>query len=290
MDFVIPVSPKDVFTLGKSLKYINQNFSHPNIYIITKKNCFRYFYSFKKYAIICIDEDDLFNGLTFDNVKKCIENHQLIGQRVGWWFQQFLKMAFSYSPYAKEYYVVWDADTIPLNPIDFIDNKSGAFLFNLKEENYHPYFVCMDKILGLKKQIEMSFITEHMVISTEIMRRLTNEIESFSKEEGNWWQKIIKAQPTKGLAGFSEFETYGTYMMVHYPNLVKFRSLNTDREGREKYGLCVTRSDLHNASKHFDTISFERRVDTKPHPICRKIREWGFMQYCRILRKYYHIS
>ena len=117
-----------MFTLGKSLKYINQNFDHPNIYIITKRNCFRYLYSFKNYAIKCIDEDNLLDGLTFDNVKRCIENHQLIGQRVGWWFQQFLKMAFAYSPYAKEYYVVWDADTIPLNPIDFIDSKSGSFL------------------------------------------------------------------------------------------------------------------------------------------------------------------
>lgn len=49
-------------------------------------------------------------------------------------------MGFALTPFAKEEYLVWDADTIPLNHLNFKD-VGAKYLFMPKTEHHDPIFV-----------------------------------------------------------------------------------------------------------------------------------------------------
>jgi len=60
-----------------------------------------------------IDEDSLAEGLKRDYVSALLVARGANPERSGWYFQQFLKLCYSLDPSASDYYLVWDADTIP---------------------------------------------------------------------------------------------------------------------------------------------------------------------------------
>ena len=74
----------------------------------------------------------------------------------------------------------------------------------------------------LGKIYNYSFVSEHMVIKTEIMKELINKIENNTNLNGSiWYEKIINSINIDYLdnTGFSEYETYGTFTNFYYNNL-----------------------------------------------------------------------
>ncbi len=258
MDVVIPIAKKDVHIGKKTIRHVRKNFDCETIFAISSRKTFRYFRPafLQNMGVELLDEDELIQGLSFNNLKALINSKSLINPQYGWYFQQFLKLGFSRSKYAKAQYLIWDADTIPVRPITFC--KDGKYFFNIKNEYHLPYFTCMERILNLKKKIDGSFISEHIVVDTVIMKEMLSKIESNNLVPGNYWfEKIINSLDTDVFCGFSEFETYGTYIHTYYPTLCKRRSLNTFREGGLLFGKGVTERELKYMAKKFDTISFE---------------------------------
>ena len=97
----------------------------------------------------------------------------------GWYYQQFIKMA--YHRICKEsYYLCWDMDTIPLKKIDLF-NESGQPWLDVKKEFHESYFQTIQNLFGFGKQIEKSFISEHMLFSTEYMGDMIDEIMGITK-------------------------------------------------------------------------------------------------------------
>lgn len=253
-DIIIPVSYKDCGFLKKNIPYIRENLYGSKIYIITNEYCFRFFS--KKFLDVngceLIDENKLYPGLNFTKIRSelsLIHKEQL----TGWYFQQFLKFAFSLTIYAKDFYLIWDSDTVPIRAITFF--KDCKFLVNPKNEHHQPYFDCIEKLLKLQKYAPYSFISEHMMIKTSIMKELILKIE----EHGcPFWRVIINACDNNNLQCFSEFETYGNYCYNFYQNLFETRKLTTLRSGSKLFGRCVTRQELSLLKMDFDTVSFER--------------------------------
>ena len=100
-----------------------------------------------------------------------------------------------------------------------------------------------------------------MIFKTNIVKEIISKIESNSKLKGNtFYEKILYAiqfsqNPCKG---YSEFETYGTYVITNYPDLYTFRQSKGFRNGAKYYGLRPSKKDLSRASLKYDIISFER--------------------------------
>ena len=214
-----------------------------------------------------IAEDEI---IPFDNVHQYLADHMkeiLAGRELprgitGWYYQQFLKM--QYARICKdEYYMVWDGDTIPCRNINMFKQETGQPYFDLKHE-YHPeYFETMGKVLpGCSKVIEQSFISEHMIINSQIMRDMIAEIESNENLPGNeFWEKIISAIPAEKIqdSSFSEFETYGTYVALRHMGLYKLREWHSFRQGGTFFSVdTITERDFNWLSKDFDAISFEK--------------------------------
>lgn len=214
-----------------------------------------------------IDENSI---VSFDEVHACMAEKMkdiLAGRELprgitGWYYQQFLKMQYAFTC-EDEYYMVWDGDTIPCRKIKMFQDESGKPYLDMKHEYHEEYFETMGRILpGFSKVIERSFISEHMLIRTDIMRELVTAIEKNEAISGEkFWEKIINAIPAEKIqdSAFSEFETYGTFCALRHMSVYKLREWHSFRQGGTFFSINkITDRDFNWLSKDFDAISFEK--------------------------------
>jgi len=219
-----------------------------------------------------INENDI---LPFDKVHQVMADHmseRLAGQEMprgvtGWYYQQFLKM--EYSRICKdEFYMSWDGDTIPCAPFEMYSAQTGQPYLDLKQELHEEYFVTMAKILpGYKKVIGKSFISEHMLFNSSIMKELISAIESECAAEGTvYWEKIIRSIEPERItkSAYSEFETYGVYVALHYPEVYKLRNWHSFRMAGDFFDInTICDRDYEWLSKDFFAISFEKWAELR---------------------------
>ena len=275
-NIIIPVIYRDYSFLKTTIKYIHKYLLPKSIYIITDIRFKRFLPKeiLSDKSCIVIDENSVIEGLDINKIKGIFEklNRERIG--VGWYYQQFLKMAFSLSRYCDtDYYLSWDSDTIPLRKIDFF-NEKGKPYFTMKSEYHKPYFVAIERLLGITKTNNRSYIAENMLFNKDIMEELINRIQSNDQLKGNsWYEKIIYALEPETVSpmGFSEFETYGNYCFNYHPLVYEERMLPSFRKGGLIQGRLVTEKILDQLGFDQVTASFEI-YDRPPFP-------WGILAY-----------
>lgn len=253
-DIIICVGWNDITVVKKTVKYVRKNLQGNKIFLIVNSFYFKYFASsfLNEYGVELIDEDQLIPGVSYKQNRSFVDEKRP-GFPPGWYFQQFLKMGFAQSKYARDYYLIWDADTLPLSKLEF--EKDGRLLFTQKKEYHEEYFITMEKLIGLKKLKDYSFIAEHMLIKTDIMREIISKISGDSIEP--WpFTLLMKVRP-EVKSGFSEFETYGTYVSHYYPELYSSRTLNTWRNAGYVFGRNISDKDIEALSVDLDIISLE---------------------------------
>lgn len=177
--------------------------------------------------------------------------------RPGWYYQQFLKMSFS-NMSDGGYYVSWDMDTVPLRKLSFFDDCGRPF-FDLKREHNPGYFLTIEKLLGISKNVEGSFISEHMIFDREYMKELLSAIEEAPVKGNNYMEKVINSIDDDYIGlGFSEFETYGTFVTERHAGAYGCRNFASFRRGswfvKER---DLSEEDMVWLSKDYDAISFE---------------------------------
>lgn len=208
--------------------------------------------------------------LPFDAVHKVmtkaleslLQGRELPRGITGWYYQQFLKMQYA-RMCEDSYYLMWDGDTIPCGPFSMFHEKSGVPFLDVKGEYHEKYFETMIRLLpGMRKCIEKSFISEHMLINCDIMRKLLEDMEGNGEIQGSaFWEKIIFSIEVDDLQSnsFSEFETYGTYVALKYPAAYRLRNWHSFRYGGVFYSLdTISDSDYEWLGKDFFAISFEK--------------------------------
>lgn len=214
-----------------------------------------------------VNEEDI---LTFDEVndvmkdalKDKLQGNELPRGVTGWYYQQFLKMG--YSKICKdEYYMTWDGDTIPCKMFSMFKEGTYTPYFDLKTEFYGDYFETLGRLFpGMGKVIGKSFISEHMLFKTEYMRELIDGIEANDNIRGRkFYEKIIYAiDPDKLIGnGFSEFETYGTFVALKHMTSYMLREWHSFRLGGCFYDpKTISEDDLEWLSRDFQAISFEK--------------------------------
>ena len=113
----------------------------------------------------------------------------------------------------------------------------------------------------LGKLYNYSFISEHMIINTEFMKSLINEINLNSNISGDiWYEKVINSINNKDLifSGFSEFETYGTFVNKYYENYYIIRPWKSLRGFQLNYNYTkMSYKDIKTIAKEYDAITFE---------------------------------
>lgn len=201
----------------------------------------------------------------FNRIKELI--HQKVKddqaeRRTGWYVQQFVKMAYCIDC-DQEYYFLWDSDTVPVRPITMFEGDKPYF--DCKTEHHEAYFETIKRLFPeMEKNHNMSFISEHMLIKTEYMKALIHDIELNKTLQGeNFQEKIIDSIDPGIIAGsgFSEFETYGTYVTAKYPGRYEMREWHSIRNGGFFYEgtLSLSAEQIIWLGKYYDAISFEKK-------------------------------
>ena len=112
----------------------------------------------------------------------------------------------------------------------------------------------------VKRFGDFSFICENMIMKTVFVKEMLDVIMNQPGLEGeSFWERILNAVSDDNLleSGFSEFETYGNYVMRYHPDTYNLRTLRGLRKGAEYFGMEPDKNELLWASKSYDTIAFE---------------------------------
>ena len=209
--------------------------------------------------------------LPFDKVhhvmKEALGVEELPRGITGWYYQQFLKMQYSFVC-EEEYYLVWDGDTVPCAPFTMFAADGVSPYFDLKDEYHEEYFNTIGRLFpGMHKAISGSFISEHMLIHCKMMQQMIQEIEGNDSLKGNtFYEKIVFSIPKDKLTSnsFSEFETYGTYMAFRNPAKYRLRKWHSFRYGASfLHPETMTDEDYEWFARDFEAISYEKNQSVR---------------------------
>ena len=256
---VIPSVPNDIDKLLRKTEIFFKYIPIKKIYIVGPVGISERIISEHDSRLIFINENEF---VDVPRIRELYSLRALQPRRAGWYVQQFIKMQFA--KFVKDdYYLIWDSDTIPLKPVELFDEHFRPF-FDMKTEYHESYFDTLSKILpGIHKVTESSFISEHMLIKKEYMCELIDEIEANKNLEGtNFQERIINAIAAENLprTGFSEFETYGSYVTVRHPDSYAMREWHSLRCGKRFYtdSSLIDEENRLWLSTNYDAISLEK--------------------------------
>lgn len=259
-DAILMVTERNIPLLKMSFPYLRRNLGAKRIFLVGNQELESVIRTTWHGEMKFIDENSILEGLCIERIIEIFREKGVRYERAGWFLQQFLKMAYS-GICPDKYYLVWDADTVPLHKIDYFED--GFPVFITKREYNEEYFKTIDKLFcGKVKRLDdnVSYIAENMLISRKLMQSMICDIQQNVSITGtSFYEKILNAIEPDILCytGFSEFETYGNYVDTVYPGSYRRKKLSTQRLGSFLVGTCPTAEQLEWAGKDYDIISFE---------------------------------
>lgn len=182
--------------------------------------------------------------------------------RVGWYLQQFVKISAVLTRDDQDVVLIWDADTVPLKRLEFI-NPSRQFIYYKGDEYRKSYFDFIERALGLKRTQNFSFIAQSLVLKAAWARELFKYLES--KFQLPWMDAVLSQLDPAEPAGFAEFETLGSWIWHHHRDEIVISDRPWYRNGFSLVGnpLQLSNSVWNGLAKSFDFVSFEA-WDMKP--------------------------
>ena len=214
IDIVIPCHEKDQRTLEMVLLAIKTHIPHGRLIVVSREKFTdnaEWFnedlYPFSKMDVAReIFKDE---GQALQYIK-----HPL--SRIGWIYQQFLKL---YAPYVisgiSKNVLIVDADTIFFRRIDFLEDD-GTPLYSVGSEYISVYFDCIARLIpGLKKVFpDYSGICHHMLFQKPVLDDLFAVVESIHRKP--LWKAVCHVIDHKELFGsfFSEYELYFNFLFT----------------------------------------------------------------------------
>ncbi len=235
------------------------------IHIVTAHRNFEKFRRVLGDKVVLQDEDTFIPTMTLSGLR----NLPLPGlpAGAGWYFQQLLKFNFCFSEPGDDYYLIWDADTIPLRNMEFFDGQ-GKMLFVTGDEEHAPYFETYRKLLGEEPGREFSFISQHMIVQKSLLREMLAMIEAHLPGTDPWAWKIMRNLEGASTNLFSEYEMFGHYVKNHHPDRAVFRQLPWLRNGSRLVGGVPSTGDLERLGKDYAFAAFE----SSQRPLRRWVR------------------
>ena len=213
IDVLIPAIKKDLNILPKTVRSIRANLNHPLGDIIIAGPKKKYMIDFcERNGCVFKDEDELLPIKLKDINYKVGEKN-----RSGWIFQQLIKLNADKISDKKFVYVI-DADTILTQPQKF--EKDGESVLLASDEYHYPYYETFEKIFGYPAPAKVSFVAHQIFFDTHMLRIMKQEIEK--KNAGKkWYEVILESLDGNEISSFSEYETYGNWMVRNNPDRIR---------------------------------------------------------------------
>lgn len=214
LDVVFVCHPKDVRTLDLAIDGIKKNCQQIRRIIVvsaTRLTDQAEWFDEKNYPFT--KEDIALEIFNHDHQKAMhfmVQEHS----RIGWIYQQLLKLyALFVMPDISSNILIIDADTIFLNPVEFIDHEGHAY-YNPGRGYHKPFFAHGARLLaGFSKVFEEhSGIAHHMVFQRAVMEDLFATITAMHHQEP--WKAMCACLDHHELNGsaMSEYELYFNFV------------------------------------------------------------------------------
>lgn len=208
VDVLMPIIEKDLVTLPFALEGIRKHLRHPvnDIFLIAPESSkIRAFCREQKCKYVLEDTVLPIEKKDIDYVCKGLD-------RSGWLFQQFLKL-FGDTICSQDHFLVLDADTILVRPQVFIADHKMVLLHS--DEHHDPYFELYWKLFGVNTSTSLSFVAHQMLFNRWKLKEMRDAIENRHKK--TWYTAILSLMDKTQFSAFSEYETYGQWMLQTYP-------------------------------------------------------------------------
>jgi hypothetical protein len=198
----------DLSPIIKHIEYFQNNlFAYfKNIVLVTPRISDEYRGKLK--GLKFINDDDFLNIDLSLKIKALFLKRKVKPRRIGWYRQQLIKLLYSKIT-SSPYYLVWDADTVPLNKITFFDEKYPTY--NVGRKWRDKYFdEGLSRALGQKRISESTYITEYMIFNSMHVTALLNEFGSDISGQIKMLMNLTMGDYENDC--FSEFELYGSFL------------------------------------------------------------------------------
>jgi hypothetical protein len=218
IDVVIVCHPKDKVTLDDCIDGIKENCNKVRRVIIVSSERLT-------------DKAEWFDERQFPFDKKSIAwtisrgdkeraekfFHKGLHRTPGWYFQQLLKL---YSPFMipgiSSNVLILDADTIFMNPVEFLNESfGGLFSYSSAEEAKPAYFEHAKRLVPGYKRIypKVYSVCHHMLFQKPILEDLFLQVEEYHKEP--FWKAFCLCVDLRKNKGASEYEIYYNFALNH---------------------------------------------------------------------------
>lgn len=132
-----------------------------------------------------------------------------------WYYQQQLKL---HAPFVihgiSSNVLVIDADTIFMNPVEFLnDSCGGLFCYNTEDAPKMPYFEHAQRLVpGYKRMYPQYYsVCHHILFQRPILEDLFNQVEAYHQEP--FWKAFCHAVDLRENKGASEYEIYYSFAL-----------------------------------------------------------------------------
>lgn len=273
-DIVLCMHPSHKNIAVKTIKSLQYFLDGQKFFVITSQDAFTALKEKidRNVPLHFVDENTLIEDFDLSEVKKAMLEEMGRNDRANWYFQQYLKMAAALLPEIGDHYLIWDSDTLLLRRIEFFD-ESGKILFNPMKGGSQSYFDLIKDALAIERQVEYSFINEHLMIKKALMVDLIHTLEERAPGNMSWVRYLIHSMGRQKFSylGFSEFETYGNFAAYHHKDMYKPRVLKTARAGAEFFGMNPDKYDYFRLMRNgYSLISFEFRHRTSTFKVIKE--------------------
>ena len=224
IDVVIPSVEKDLLTLDLCIQGIRENGANIGRIIVISKRRLTAQAEWFNEADYPFSFQDVAAALAKDN-PQLIQLLIQKGERVGWYYQQLLKLyAPLVIPDISDNVLILDSDAIFLNPVSFLNQNNGG-LYNPGVEYHIPYFQHAARLIPgfYKRFLRYSGISHHMIFQKPVIEAILEEVEQQHAQP--FWQIFCHlVAPENIFSGASEYEIYFNYVFTH-TNQVSVRLL-----------------------------------------------------------------
>ena len=272
MKIVSPCLLRDLPVYRLAYESLLEHLPDAEPHVITRRADFSKFKDACGSDLVLLDQDEIIPGMTIAKLRDYPLPFFPAG--AGWYFQQFLKWGFADICDSENGYLIWDADTILLRPLNFKDSEERVFL-TTSPEFHEPYFETFEALLGMLPSQRVSFISQHQWIDVAILRQLLRDISGASGHHWAW--NIMSNLRGEGTNLFSEYETYGHYCLAVHPEKCQVRSLSWSRGGRRLAGYLPDTQKLEKLAESNAFVSIESN---------HSLRGWCVHKLRRILNWY----
>ena len=213
IDIFIPLGARHLSTLPFVIKGARKYIRHPVLhFFVVSNNASSVKDLCKQLDVTFVDELDV---LGYD--KHSIEYRCRKGQdRAGWLYQQLLKLhADRVSDQNK--ILVLDAGTVFVRPKIFC--HQGQDILDYSDEWHLPYFSMYKRMMDQNPLAKVSFVCNYMLFDRD--KLIAMKAEVLKKHHKQIDAVIIELIDRAECSGFSEFETYGNYVLNKWPTEIK---------------------------------------------------------------------